>query len=199
MIGLLHGKLYSKMNNEIVLDTGGVGYRVFLAPDELAVVNTEDSATLHTYLSVREDALQLYGFLSEERLRFFEKLISINGIGPRIALSITGAISYRDFKEAVLREDLDELQRLPGVGRKVAQKMLLELREKIKSDADMEEAGLQGQDENFTEAKSALVGLGFSASEAERLLSGALKEKGKGASSDELIKHALQHAGGEEA
>jgi len=199
MISLLHGMLHKKMGSEIIIDVGGVGFQVITAPDEIVSLKLGEKVVVHTYLNVREDALELYGFLSPERLQFFKILIQVSGIGPRIALQITAAVSFEDFKRAILMEDTEYLKKLPGVGKKMAQKMVFELKDKLKGKKLLTVAGSSLCDGNgFAEAREALEGLGFSYSEIEGLLKEAAAESGEGASSDVLVRYVLQRVGNRE-
>ncbi|NLK00905.1 MAG: Holliday junction branch migration protein RuvA [Clostridia bacterium] len=196
MISLLRGMLYKKTESKIFIDVGGIGFGVFLGMDEIPALETGSEVTVHTYLNVRDDAMDLYGFISSQRLSLFESLLFVGGIGPRTALPITTAISLDNFRKSIITEDIDRLRELPGVGKKTAQKMILELKDRFKKEVDLV-IPPSGFDVNdiYLEAKGALEGLGFSPSEVEIHLREALQNFDKGAQSEDLVKYVLRNVG----
>ena len=196
MISLLRGMLYKKTESKIFIDVGGIGFGVFLGMDEIPALETGSEVTAHTYLNVRDDAMDLYGFISSQRLSLFESLLFVGGIGPRTALPITTAISLDNFRKSIITEDIDRLRELPGVGKKTAQKMILELKDRFKKEVDLV-IPPSGFDVNdiYLEAKGALEGLGFSPSEVEIHLREALQNFDKGAQSEDLVKYVLRNVG----
>lgn len=201
VIAFLRGIIFESNQESVIIEVGGVGYEVSVHPKEAGMLKQGDSAFLFTDFIVREDLVQLFGFLTPEGLRLFKTLISASGIGPKTALAITGVTSYRDFAGAVFREDTSSLVRLPGVGKKTAQKMILELKDKlVQEDADFSGTQTSGMmTSGVFEAREALTGLGFSPSEVEDFLREALKVEGTEAASDVLVKHVLQSLGGKGA
>lgn len=197
MISFLRGTIFYIGHDNLIIDVGGVGYQVAVNPKEIPLLKKGEKAFIYTSFILREDMVQLFGFLTFEGLKLFRTLILASGIGPKTALAITGSISYREFACAVLQDDLRALMCLPGVGKKTAQKMLLELKDKIPQE-DISAAAPSGTlaAPGIIEAREALRGLGFVAGEVEELLSEALKEKGADAESDVLVKHVLQQLGG---
>ena len=194
MISLLRGRFVSKRDNCIVVDVGGVGYSVFMAPDEaLEVSGVRGEVTIHTHLNVREDDLILYGFLTPDRLEFFKTVLKVGGIGPKTALGITGAVSYKEFTLYVSRSDAEGLSRLPGIGKKTAQKMVLELQDKI--NVFDGEGYAEYAPSTASEVRTALEGLGFSQVEIEKCLQQALAGCGEAASAEEIIKYMLKEIG----
>ncbi|HYF10020.1 MAG TPA: Holliday junction branch migration protein RuvA [Candidatus Paceibacterota bacterium] len=184
MIGYLRGSVLALEEKGLILDVGGVGYRVFAAQDTLAALKKERAkeAALFTYLSVREDALELFGFLTKEELRFFEQLISISGIGPKSALGILSSTSVERLSSAIASGDTGYLTKISGIGRKTAEKIVLELREKM---GNIEEStGLREE----TDALEALRSLGY----GEREIRDALKKIAASATTKERIKEALK-------
>ena len=145
----------------LVVEVNGVGYLVHATPSVLR--NGGDEVTVETYMHVREDALQLYGFASGEERDLFVHLLSVNGVGPKVALAIVSGSSPADLRRAIALEDTARFEAIPGIGKKTAQRVVLELKEKLGSVAAPAEAGHLG-------ARDALVELGYSPVEAERAL-----------------------------
>ena len=174
MIGYIKGTVEDAAGDILLLDHGGMGFRIHMAADSLArEVRPGDQVKIYTYLHVKEDAMQLYGFFSEDDLDVFKLLLGVNGIGPRAALGILSGLSADELRFAVLSEDAAAIARAPGVGKKTAQKLILELKDKF----DLEEAfekKLTGQEQKEEqtgsaaagEAVQALVALGYSNTEA---------------------------------
>lgn len=197
MISFLRGIIFDVGQNDVIVEVGGVGYQVFVHPRDSALLKKGDVTFLYTHYVVREDLAQLFGFLAPEGQSLFKTLISANGIGPKTALAITGEMSYKDFLSAVFRDDVSALVRLPGIGKKTAQKLILELKDKLVQAGDSRfGTGMTGNVPEIEEAREALHGLGFAASEVDDLLREALKEKGSNSGSDVLVKHVLQRLGG---
>jgi len=164
MIASLRGKLASKRPDALIVDVQGVGYSVQVPLSLLSALPDEHAEVfLFTYLHVREDVLQLYGFPTEEEKRIFMALISVTGIGPKIALSILSTISPEEFFQAVQSEDVALLCRVPGLGKKTAHRLILELREKLP--APKEQRGRV-----FDDTLSALVNLGYKRNMAQEAL-----------------------------
>jgi Holliday junction DNA helicase RuvA len=164
VISRLRGTVAARTASGLVLDVGGVGYLVAATPRVAAAVGEE--ATVETYLHVREDALQLYGFASADERELFELLLGVSGVGPKVALAIVSGSPPAELRRAIVREDTARFEAIPGIGRKTAQRVVLELREKmaaISADAEMATGG--------GVARDALVELGWSLPDAERVLS----------------------------
>jgi Holliday junction DNA helicase RuvA len=164
VISRLRGTVAARTASGLVLDVGGVGYLVAATPRVAAAVGEE--ATVETYLHVREDALQLYGFASADERELFELLLGVSGVGPKVALAIVSGSPPAELRRAIVREDTARFEAIPGIGRKTAQRVVLELREKmaaISADAEMATGG--------SVARDALVELGWSLPDAERVLS----------------------------
>ena len=194
MIGSLRGRITSKSPPQVTVEVGGVGYEVeapmstFL---HLPAVGAE--VKLLTHFVVREDAQLLYGFATEDERHLFRSLLKVSGIGPKIGLALLSGMSVEAFASAVRNQDVDSLIRVPGIGRKTAERMLVEMRDRLApaaggtSDAIVLQAGAAPEAEAF----AALVGLGYRPAEATRLL----KAAGPGThSTEELIRRALQSA-----
>ena len=167
MIRQISGTVIHKDESSVILDTGGVGYKVFVAADTNEALVASDGApvTLWTHLAVRENAMDLYGFLSPKELDFFEMMIGISGIGPKKAMGIISAASFQTIRRAVGAGDSSFLQKIPGVGRKNAEKIIMELSDKLSRD---EEDGAVVKEE--IDAHEALKALGYSFKEAKEAL-----------------------------
>ncbi len=200
MIGRLHGKLLGKLPPVLLIDVGGVGYEVVAPMSTFYVLpGLEKTVTLHTQLIVREDAHLLYGFATEQERALFRSLIKVNGVGPKLALAILSGISADDFVNCVHDNDIATLIRLPGIGKKTAERLIIEMRDRFKdwhASGDEFDAGhplpaKSDGDSAVKEALTALVALGYKPQEASRLIEPI---KNKGMSSEELIRAALQSA-----
>lgn len=168
MIGSLRGRLISKRPDNIIIETGGVGYQVMVPINLLSSLPDEGSEVfLHIYTLVREDSLQLYGFPSEEEKRVFTTLLGVTGIGPKMALNILSGFTVKDFMKAIDTEDVALLCRVPGLGKKTAHRLILELREKLVTK--------QVKDRVYDDTLSALINLGYKKSEAIEALNRAYK------------------------
>lgn len=191
MIGSLQGRISAKAPPQLTLEVAGVGYELEVSLStffHLPGVGAE--VRLLTHLVVREDAHVLYGFASEEERRLFRSLIRVSGVGPKIALALLSGISVSAFQRCVQEQDFAALTRIPGVGRKTAERLVVELRDRLGPPAGSERAAA-GESGPQTEALDALVALGYRPAEATRLL----KAAGTGTqSTEELIRRALQSA-----
>lgn len=192
MIGSLRGVLADKGIEEVLLDVGGVGYRVAIPLSTYEALPREgEEATLLTHLHVREDELALYGFATDRERALFETLVGVSGIGPRLALQVLSRLSPRRFVAAIRNKDLVTLKGIPGVGKKTAERMVLELKDSVDEYADEIEAGpvavlnTQGED-----AVKALIALGIRRTAAERAVSETLSED-PGAPASDLTRRAL--------
>ena len=191
MIGFLRGKLLRKQPPHLLIDVQGVGYEVE-APMSTFYDLPEAGAelTLFTHLTIREDAHVLFGFGSEAERRFFRSLIRVNGVGPKLALTILSGISVDGFIRCVQENDTAALTRLPGIGKKTAERLVVEMRDRL--DDVGGSSVMPGVSANpRDEALSALVSLGYKPQEAAQMLR-SIKEDGL--SSEELIRRALQGA-----
>lgn len=188
MIGSLKGTLTSKKPDNIIVEVNGVGYQVNVPLSILSNLPEEDSTVaLHIYTHVREDALQLYGFSTEEEKKTFTTLLGITGIGPKMALNILSGISHNDLRHAIEKEEVDVLCRIPGLGKKTAQRLILELREKLP-------ALEKPKDRLFEDTLSALVNLGYKKSIAQQSLELAYKKGHQNI--ENLLKEALRYLTG---
>ncbi len=175
MIGFLRGLLIRKNPQELLLDVGGVGYRVLVPVStfcRLGEQGKEAQLLVHTH--VREDQITLYGFATTPERELFERLISVSGVGPKLAISVLSGIEAEDLVRAIRANDLARLTRVPGVGKKTAERLILELKDKLASfDTPSTEAPSETPHRN--DLLSALVNLGYSASEADKAAAEALR------------------------
>ena len=168
MIYSLNGKLVAKKEGFVVIDVAGLGYKVHVAPRILEKLpSVGESVQLYSYLNVKEDALDLYGFLREPELVFFEKLLTISGVGPKSALAVMAVATVEQLAAAINEGKSDLLTRAPGVGKKTAERIVLELRGKLPSLKSGETVLLMEADVDVEEA---LVGLGYSRSDARKAI-----------------------------
>ncbi len=190
MIGLLKGKIELLFRPFVIIDVNGVGYKVLVSESVYKKLNTKDAIKIFTYTYVREDNLELFGFLELEELTLFENLITVSGIGPKTALNIFSFGERKDIIEAIIKGDVGFFTSVPRLGTKNAQKIIIELKNKMGSDHQID---LSGKDfiEN-AEVIEALKGFGFTVSESQKALRAI---KTQGLSLDEKIKMALKTMG----
>jgi Holliday junction DNA helicase RuvA len=167
MIARLRGKPMANTPEGLVLDVGGVGYLVHATPTAVRKSDSADEITVETYLHVREDAMQLYGFADRSERELFVQLLAVSGVGPKVALAIVSGSPVADLRRAILREDSARFQAIPGIGKKTADRIVLELKEKLGTEDITPEAG---PDTPYLVARDALVELGWSVLDAERAL-----------------------------
>ena len=190
MIALLEGRVAVRRADHVVISCGGVGYRLAVSAETLRhVPRVGEAAALHTHLIVRDDALLLYGFATEEERDLFLMLIGVQAVGPKMALAVLSGGPPREVLGAVAAGDTARLQAAPGIGKRTAERIVVELREKVgAAPADDPIMVARGDDPRLL-ARDGLVGLGFSPQEAEELLDGA-----DGATPEDLIAGALKAA-----
>ena len=194
MIGSLRGRITSKTPPQLTVDVGGVGYEVEAPMSTfLHLPAVGEEVKLLTHFVVREDAQLLYGFATDDERRLFRSLLKVSGIGPKIGLALLSGMSVEAFATCVRNQDVDALIRVPGIGRKTAERMLVEMRDRLApaSGGSADALVLQSGAAPEAEAFAALVALGYRPPEATRLL----KAAGPGThSTEELIRRALQSA-----
>ncbi len=192
MIARLAGVLAEKGDGEVVVDVGGVGYRVFVSDVALAGLPPRgEKVALRTYTHVREDALDLYGFASEEEEAVFRELIGVKNVGPRAAQNILSGIEARDLAAAVAQGDVARLTRVPGVGKKTAERLVVELKEKLVTLARAAAPRGAAPGGALEQLERALLGLGYRPPQAEQAVA-ALRERAEGRPLDELLREALK-------
>jgi holliday junction DNA helicase RuvA len=168
VISRLRGRPVGATADTVVLDVSGVGYLLHATPRVVRAAEEGGEITVETHLHVREDALQLYGFADGEERRLFEQLLSVSGVGPKVALAIVSGSSPRELHRAIVLEDTARFQAIPGIGKKTAQRVVLELKEKLAG--DVAPIPITAARRGDSVARDALVELGFSPAEAERAL-----------------------------
>ena len=168
MIGRLRGRPVARRADGLVLDVGGVGYLVQATPSALRRSDAASEVSLETYLHVREDALQLYGFAEPAERELFELLLGVSGVGPKVALAIVSGSPATDLRRAIAREDSARFQAIPGIGKKTADRIVLELKEKLGGEEALAQEA--GPETPYLVARDALVELGWSLLDAERVL-----------------------------
>jgi Holliday junction DNA helicase RuvA len=196
VIAQLRGRLLRKGPQEAVLDVGGVGYRVVIPVSTFYRLGEPGAEVeLRTYTHVREDTLALYGFLTGAEQDLFERLISVGGVGPKLAVNILSGIEVPDLVAALRTSDVSRLTRVPGVGKKTAERLIVELKDKMPAAAPDEVAPAPASGRPKEDLLSALVNLGYSRGEVERGVDRALQEDGSGRFED-LLRRALQIVAG---
>ena len=208
MLAYIKGILEMKMTGYIVIDVGGLGYKIFMSEsgrDKLG--NIGDQVKVHTYYKVREDDISIFGFNSLEELRMFELLISVSGIGAKTAIAMLDVCEPTEFALAIISEDVKTLTQIPGIGAKSAQRIILELKDKIKKEQQIQELtkvskGISGtktkleqrleHEQNVDEAMSALQVLGFNKKEIEKAVDKLVTEE---MSTEEIIRKGLSILG----
>ena len=194
MFAFLRGTVARKGTGTIDLDVNGVGYLLHV-PDAVhrrAIVGVE--TTLQTYCHIREDAFQIFGFLREEEKALFTTLLSISGVGPKVALTVLSGMSVQEFGRAVLENDVNAFTRISGIGKKGAQRIILEMKTKLGQDAEL--SAILGEKEDVSadsdDVIAALCALGCTLGEAKRAAATARKSVGDNAPVEELVKAALR-------
>lgn len=189
MYAQIRGKIVESLPNEVVVDAGGVGFQILISLSSFAKLPPIGSeVTLYTAHIVREEFQGLYGFLTKEEKSFFLQLLTVSGVGPKLALSVTGHLSVKQLEEAIHSQDAKLLSKIPGVGKKIAERLLLEMKDRVKG----ESAGTKGVIPVSCEVTHALLTLGYSLVEAKKQADKAREALGDKAPLSELIKRALQ-------
>ena len=188
MIALLEGTVAVRRADHVVVSCGGVGYRLAVSAETLRhVPRVGERAVLHSHLIVRDDALLLYGFASEEERELFLLLIGVQGVGPKMALAVLSGGPPRELLGAVANGDVARLQAVPGIGKRTAERIVVELREKVGATPGQDPIVITRGDDPRALARDGLLGLGFSPQEIDALLDGA-----PGDTPEDLIAHALK-------
>lgn len=197
MIAYIKGVLDTKQENYVIIDVQGIGYKIFMPSNSIENLGEiGETVKVHTYYYVREDNISLYGFSSLEELRMFELLLSVSGVGAKSAASMLSEISPSKFALAVVSDDVTSLTKIPGVGKKTAARIILELKDKLKTEQalDKEEVKLNknNKNENIEEAISALQVLGYTKREIEKAFE---KINLQNMELEEIIKAGLKYLG----
>jgi holliday junction DNA helicase RuvA len=191
MIASVRGTVVVRRPGEVVIEAAGVGYRLLVSTETLRTVAAAgEHAALHSHLVMRDDAIQLFGFASEAERDLFLMLIGVQGVGPKVALAVLSGGGPRELLSAIATEDSGRFQAVPGIGKRTADRIIVELREKVAGEAAAaDEILITKTNDPRTLARQGLVGLGFSAQEADELLAEAA-----GKTPEELIGEALRAA-----
>jgi Holliday junction DNA helicase RuvA len=188
MIARLRGKPVGSTPDGLVLDVGGVGYLVAATPSGIRKADGAEEVVVETYLHVREDAMQLYGFADRAERELFIQLLTVNGVGPKVALAIVSGSPAEELRRAIVREDIARFQAIPGIGKKTAERIVLELKEKI--GAGVVELMATPSGDTHVVARDALVELGYTLVDAER----ALADTDPALPPEERVRLALKRA-----
>lgn len=201
MIAFLRGEIAGLTENSVILDVNGVGYEVLVPGQTLSMLEgTGRTVKLYTYMQVREDAVVLFGFRTEDDLRMFRMLTGVNGVGPKAGLGILSALGADDLRFAILADDAKRIARTPGIGVKTAQKIILELKDrldaeevlarKIGADPELPDEGAAAGSQSVQDAAAALVALGYGSTEALRAVRSV--ESAESMDVETLLKEALK-------
>ncbi|SFG51342.1 Holliday junction branch migration protein RuvA [Pontibacter chinhatensis] len=194
MIAYIDGKLTYKDPTYVIIETNGVGYQIKIPLSTYSTLPAGERCKLHTYLHIKEDAHTLYGFTTLAEKEAFLHLISISGVGPNTGLMILSSLSVEEIQQAIIREDARTIQHVKGIGAKTAQRIILELKDKMKKEVLLADTPVSAAayNTNRAEALSALVTLGFAKNIAEKTLDTIIKREGGNLSVEDLIKFALK-------
>jgi holliday junction DNA helicase RuvA len=191
MIAAVRGEVMVRRPDHVVVEAGGVGYRLTVSGETLkAVPATGREAFLHAELIAREDSLSLYGFASEEERDLFRLLITVSGVGPKVAIAALSGGTSRDLLKAIAAGDAKRFQAVPGIGKRTSERIIVELKEKVAGELETEVIAAADEADARSLAREGLVNLGYAPLEAERLLDGV-----EGTEPEELVAAALRKAG----
>ena len=193
MIGYIKGKLLSADNGVVILENNGIGYEITLSGEAYAKVVTDKGGAVYTYLSVREDGISLFGFISIEEKNMFLKLISVSGVGPKMGITVLSNMTLKDLATKIATSDVKGLSQIKGLGKKTAERIILELREKMDEQLSQDSSPVKPivEDKDFKDALLALTGLGFEKSESIAVLEKAKAEDVQGVQA--LIAYSLKN------
>jgi holliday junction DNA helicase RuvA len=194
VISFLRGRLVQKEPAFVVVDVNGVGYHVHISLQTYSEIKDQESITLFTHLSIREDAHVLFGFSKEAERRMFQLLISVNGVGPSTAIVMLSYMTIDELKSAIAHDDVVALQKIKGIGGKTAQRVIIELKDKVKKDVEIITSATGVRHNTLrNEALSALITLGINKSVAEKSVDTVLKKSGNTITLEDLVKQALKN------
>ena len=196
MIAFLKGKLVHKEPTYVIIEVNGIGYQVSISLNTFSEIKDQENIQLSTYLQVREDAHILYGFSNKAEKTMFQNLIAVNGVGPNTAMVILSYLPPNELQQAITGENVGALQAVKGIGGKTAQRIILELKDKLRKEPIGETVGIAGIKHNTmrNEALTALMTLGIGKAAADRSIDTILKKSGNTISLEELVKMALKNA-----
>jgi holliday junction DNA helicase RuvA len=198
MIAAVSGEVLVRRPGHVVIDAAGVGYRLDVSAETLKSVPARGKrASLHAHLVARDDSLSLYGFASEEERDLFLHLISVGGVGPKVAMAALSGAPVRELLRAIAAGDAKRFQAVPGIGKRTAERIIVELREKVAGEIEGDAGGAElaeGEEDARAMAREGLLNLGYTPAEAERLL-----DEARGDSPEEIVQSALRRAAGAKA
>lgn len=199
MFAYIKGSLEEKMSNYIVVETAGIGYKIFMSKTAIGRAGEiGETVKVYTHYHVREDDISLYGFLSNEELKMFELLISVSGVGAKSAIAMLSNISTSDFAVSIINNDITKLTKVPGIGKKTAQRIVLELKDKLKAEKElMQSESIESEviiesNDDIDEAISALQILGYNRKEIEKAFK---KFDYKEMTVEDIIRNGLKYLG----
>ncbi len=199
MIGSLRGKAIERQEDSVLVEVGGVGYLVLVPLRDLPAYAIGNDVFLYTSMQVREDSMQLFGFLDRDDEGMFKMLLGVSKVGPKVALAVLSTLATQSLKQAIMFSDVQAISAVPGIGKKTAERILLELKEKIGSleeeftpvDSGSTVAQANATTNAVIDARTALAGLGYSSQEIEKALAGTRDEITPESGAEEILKLAL--------
>ncbi len=196
MFAYIKGKFHLNTPSEVVIDAQGIGYRLFISLQTYGEIKNKSEGMLHTHLHIKEDAHTLYGFYTKHELDVFLHLISISGVGPNTALLVLSSFSSKELEYVIIEQNVDKLKTVKGIGKKTAERIILELKDKLGKNSDTEHLKIiQGSHNTMhEEALSALVTLGFQKSVAQKSIALYLRKNTEDQSVEEIIKFVLKQS-----
>jgi holliday junction DNA helicase RuvA len=197
MIAFLKGRLAHKEPTFVMIDVNGMGYHVHISLQTYSEIKDQENVFLYTHLSIREDAHILFGFSNEAEKRLFQQLISVNGIGPSTAIVMLSYMNAQELKTAIVQENIAALQSIKGIGGKTAQRVIIDLKDKLKKESWEESqptVSIGGHNTVRKEALSALLTLGLPKAVAEKSIDTVLKKSGNTITLEDLVKQALKNS-----
>lgn len=192
MITQVRGRLVEKSPTEVVVDCNGVGYLLHISLNTFSSLPTDENVVLYTYLSIREDAHTLFGFINKTERAVFKLLISVSGVGPSIARTMCSSMTSEEIQNAIASENVPLIQSVKGIGAKTAQRVIVDLKDKILKTFDIDEVSFAKSNTNKDEALSALEVLGFQRKQSDKIVNGILKEN-PDATVEQIIKLSLKN------
>ena len=192
MITQIRGRLVEKSPTEVVIDCNGVGYLLHISLNTFSSLATNENVILYTHLSIREDAHTLFGFINKTEREVFKLLISVSGVGPSIARTMCSSMTSEEIQNAIASENVALIQSVKGIGAKTAQRVIVDLKDKILKTFDIDEVSISTNNTNKDEALSALEVLGFQRKQSEKIVNSIVKEN-QDASVEKIIKLALKN------
>ena len=190
MIASVRGEVVVRRPDHVVIEAAGVGYRLAVSAQTMrSVPRVGEQARLHSHLVMRDDGMHLYGFASEDERELFHMLNAVQGVGPKVALAVLSGGTTRELTNAIASGDSARFQAVPGIGKRTAERIIVELREKVAGEAEADEIVITRSDDPLSMARQGLLGLGFDAREIDVLL-----DKAEGETAEDLIAEALRAA-----